>query len=236
MSKLLILFITFSAFANATSFLPVSIKKQISESSGIIVGEVVNSEAIFDKNGAIQTKTFLKLDKWIGITPVSYHIEVYVPGGEVGDRVHSIEGAPKFTIGEKVVLMLKDHNEKQWVLNLGLGKFNIKKVGNSEILVNSIFPRHPKVSQISLDIFYTLASRIKSTKFHERTKNKYELEIEKHSAIIKKDKLKRGIASIRGGSRIDRNADNSKDSTFWIILILGFLGALFTILKKYDKE
>jgi hypothetical protein len=233
MAKCLILFVFLTGVANATSFLPVSIKKQISESNGIVIGEVVNSEAFFDENGVIQTKTFLRLDKWIGVEPVSYHTEIYAPGGMIEDRVHTIEGAPKFTIGEKVVLMLKSHKGKKWVLNLGLGKFNIKKIGNSEILVNSIFPRHPKVSQISLDVFYSLATRLKSKKFSERTKDKYEVEIEKHSAIIKQDRMKRDIASVRN---FDKKQEDSKNSIFWIVLIFGCLGAVFTLLRRHDEE
>ena len=231
MTKCLILLIIFVSNVSATSFLPVSVKKQITESNGILEGEVINSEPFYDDKGAIHTRVFLKVNKWIGVTPTLYHTEVYVPGGTIGDRAHTVEGAPQFSSGERVVLMLKNYKEKQWVLNLGLGKFSVKKIGNSDILINSIFPQHPKVSQIPLNTFYSLASRLKNKKFKERVKDKYELELEKHSEIIKQGRVSRKIASTED---FEKKQENSKNSTVWILLILGCL--LYTSPSPRDKR
>ena len=105
----LVLAIVFSTSVFGTTYLPVPIKKQIVESSGIVQGEVVTTSSEEDDSGAIVTKVFLRVDKWIGVHPQDEHIEVFYPGGQVGDRVQTVHGAPTFKSGEKVVLMLKNN-------------------------------------------------------------------------------------------------------------------------------
>jgi hypothetical protein len=232
MTKYLILFVFVTIQVSATTFVPLSIKKQISDSSGVLVGEVINSEAIETKDGQILTKVFLRANKWIGINPDHYHAEVFFPGGTVGDKSLRVDGVPKFTMGEQVVLMLKNHEGKNYLMNLGLGKFSIKKFGSTKILVNSIFPKEPKVGQMPLETFYKLAKRIKGQKFQSRFKDKYELHVESESRKIKINKQGRKIASVE--SRITQ--EESKVSTIWILLMFAFFGAVFTILKKQNKE
>jgi hypothetical protein len=232
MSKCLILFILFSIQVSATTFVPLSIKKQISDSSGVLVGEVINSQAFETKDGQILTKIFLKANKWIGVNPDHYHTEVYFPGGTVGDKSVQVSGTPKFVMGEQVVLMLKNYQGKNYLMNLGLGKFSIKKFGNTKILVNAIFPKEPKVGQMPLETFYKLAKRIKGERFQTRFKDKYELQVESESRKVKVDKRGRKIASVE--SRITQ--EDSKASTIWILLLFALFGAVFTLLKMQNKE
>ncbi len=232
MSRYLILLVLLASQVDATTFVPLSIKKQISDSSGVLEAEVINSEAVELEDGQIFTKVFLKANKWIGVSPDHYHIDVYLPGGTVGDKSLRVDGTPKFTMGEQVVLMIKTHEGKNYLMNLGLGKFSIKKFGNTRILVNSIFPKAPKVGQMPLETFYKLAKRIKGQRFQNRFKDKYELHVEKESRKVKIAKTGRSIASVE--SKITQ--EDSKVSTIWILLLFGFFGAVFTVMKMQNKE
>ena len=222
----LILSFIFSTSVFGTTYLPVPIKQQIIESSGIVQGEVITTSSEEDENGAIVTKVFLRADKWIGVQPHEQHLEIYYPGGQVGDRVQTVHGAPTFKSGEKVVLMLKNNNEKNWMLNLSLGKFMIKRYGVSEVLINSVFPNHPKVGQMPIESFYELASNIKKVDFKERFKDKYEIQTEKQ-ASVKFSSKGRSIASI------DKEKQETENfSPVWLLILLGVMGGVFTLVRS----
>lgn len=234
MPKLLILLLfIIPQLVYSTTFIPVPIKKQIVDSSGVVEGEVLNTESFEDKNGRIITKVFLKADKWIGVKPKHGHLEVYYPGGQVGDRVQKVHGAPSFEMGEKVVLLLKNNEEKNWVQNLALGKYMIKKYGSTNIIINTVYPKHPKVGQMTLESFYSLASRIKESKFEERFKDKYELQVEKNNKSFDSNKIGRKIASVK--TYEEKEAENQV-STIWILVLFGALGALFKISRRKHSD
>lgn len=212
--------------AFGTTFIPVPIKKQIVESHGIVKGEVVAVNAEEDEKGRIVTRLFLRADKWIGVQPTDNHLEILYPGGQLGDRVQLIHGSPKFKPGEKVVLFLKENNKNLWVQNLALGKFMIRKYGVSDVLINSVFPNHPKVGQIPLASFYELASNIKKKDFKERFKDKYELQTEKY-AYQNIGKSGRSIASVRKAEEAEENLNIS-----WLIALLGIIGGVFTFVRR----
>lgn len=210
--------------ALATTFIPVSIKKQIVESDGIVKGEVVTTSSFEDESGKILTRVFLRADKWIGVKPEESHLEVFYPGGKIGDKVQLVYGAPKFKTGEKVVLFLKEGQDHLWVQNLALGKFMIKKYGSVDILINSVFPNHPEAGQIPLTNFYELTKVIKKKDFRERFKDKYEIEAEK-AVYNRGDKKSRAIASLQ-----HKREDNL--SVGWLLALLGIMGGVFSFLRR----
>jgi hypothetical protein len=230
MYKLLFLFAFIqTSLVFATTFVPVSIKNQIKESHGIIKGEVHTMESIELENGKIATKVEIYIDKYMNVEVNDDLAAVYFPGGTLGDIKREVEGAPKFSVGEKIVLFTKKIEERNWVQNLGLGKFSIKRVGSNYILVNQVFPQLANVGQMSLDNFLNLAQRVKSKKFVERYKDKYELSNEKQARAHVHKKTKRSIASVEG---VD---SSSKFQTFWLVFILGFLGVFFAIRRKKNE-
>lgn len=217
--------------AYATTFVPLPIKKQIVDSSAVIKGEVINTSSYEDASGKIVSKVFIRVDRWIGVTPKNNHIEVLYPGGQVGDRVQLVHGSPTFISGEKVVLLLKENSNKLWIQNLALGKFMIKRYGSTEVIINSVFPNHPKVGQIALNSFYTLTSNIKQKDFQIRFKDKYELEVDKQK-IVKFSKQRRKIASISN----PKDKAGEKLNIAWLLIILGIMGAFFTFIRKKQHD
>jgi len=217
----------------ATSFVPVPIKKQIFESTGVVQGEVISSEPVEDENGKILTKIFIRADKWVGVKPSENTLTVYSPGGQIGDRRMEVHGSAKFEFGEQVVLFLKEYQGKYWVQNLALGKYVVKNFGNKKIMINTIFPYHPKVGQMPIANFFKLVERVKSVSVTERFKDKYELNQEKDN--LRRQTINRSIASVNGKRGWNQKAEEEKISTFWLLVILGAIGALFTIYRRYSS-
>lgn len=213
-----------STYSFGTTYVPVSIKKQIVESDAIVKGEVISTNSEEAENGRFVTNVFIRADKWIGVNPSDNHLNVYIPGGQVGDVVQTVHGAPKFKTGEKVVLMLKEKNESHWVQNLAMGKFMIKRYGHSEVIINSVFPNLPKVGQMPLDNFYELVSSIKNKKFKERFKDKYEIEAQKATYAPSVNRG-RAIASVK-------EEREEKLSIGWLLVLLGIMGGAFTFIRR----
>lgn len=221
----------FLAEALATTFVPITIKKQITESTGVIIGEAISINSEKDENGRINTRVFLKADKWIGANVENNHVEVFYPGGRVGDEVYKILGAPEFKIGEKVVLLTKKIQGKDFVQNLGLGKFSLKNLGRTQLLVNQIYPNRPEVGQMRLSNFLDLTQEIKGKKFSERFKNKYELNIEKQTSL-NASYSGRSIASVSSAKEKEKN----KLPDYWLVIILGVCGVGYTMFRKKSND
>ncbi len=213
----------------ATTFVPVSIKKQIKESDGFVYGEVLAVESEME-NEVIHSKVTLRANKWMGLTPEEDLIEVYFPGGKVGDQVFQVHGSPKFEIGEGVVLLTKQHKNKMWVNNLGLGKYSAKKIGEKTLIINQIFPGHPAIGQIALKNFYELAEWVKKDKFQERFKDKYEINYE-HQLKIKKRRRAPSRAIASDNSNINSEEHHSNEP-YWLVLVLAAMGVAMGILRN----
>jgi len=223
--SILIALLVFSKVSFATLFQPISLKKHLLESSGIVQGEVVSQEAELDENSKIVTKVTLKASKWMGDFEIEgEEISVYFPGGEVGNRGRRIEGVPEFSLGETVVLLIQNRNDVDWVSNLGLGKYSVKRVGSEKVMVNQIFPTEPNMGQIPLEKFYELAKETKEMKFQYRFKEKYEVNNE-YQNLPKSKANGRYIASVT-----QENESSSLDP-FWLVILLGFLGVSVGVIR-----
>lgn len=236
----LLIFITssiFTAVTLGTTFVPISIKVQIKEADSIVYGEVVMQDSEIVDDGMIATKYVIKLEKWLGMGKLQElpekEIAIYTPGGTFGDRTFEVPGTATMSLGEKVVLFLgKDNKDRYWIRNLGLGKYSAKKVGNSTILVNQVFPFHPKMGQFKLSYFLDLAQRIKEEKFEVRFKDKYEIQAMKQVKVNNIKKKGRSLASIE-----EENDTANKANPFWLVLLLGVLGGgvAWTQARSNDK-
>lgn len=229
MAKSLFLLLFLASFSNAysTTFVPISIKKQIKQSDGVVEGEVISVESEQQDSGIVSKVTLLP-NKWIGLVPKDSFVEVYFPGGALGENVQEIKGAPKFEIGERVVLFTKRHKERDWVNNLGLGKFSLKTLGKRKVIVNQIFPAHPQVGQMRMDKFYDLSEWVKKEKFKERFKDKYELNLEKEAHVrFKRNSGGRSIASVDETEEVSNKLPASG-----LVVIFAILGIIFGILRK----
>ena len=217
----------FSLKISATTFEPITIKTHIKESDALISGEVSSIENI-NKDGLISRKISIDLDKWVGFEVESNNVDIYAPGGEIDGTKFHVTGAPKFTIGEKVVVFINLIKDEFWVSNLGLGKYSVKRIGKRKIIVNQIFPGKPGVGQMDLQKFFELSEWVRKQKFTVRFKNKYEIHHEK--VVSQYKKMGRGIASIESSD--SANKSEEKIPAYWLVIILGVLGVGFQVIRK----
>jgi hypothetical protein len=217
MRHLFVIYLMITA-SYATIFKPLSIKSQVADSDNVYIGEVLSVSSDYEGEEII-SKVFLKLDRWYGAHVEHGHVEVYFPGGIVGENVQSVKGSAKFAIGEKVALMSKNIGERSWLMNLGLGKFSIKTLGKGYLLVNQVFPNYPNTGQIKLGKFIKLVSSVKEVKMKERFKNKYEITNIKSYAIYEEKKQGRSIASVD-----KKSVKKEKANPLWLLAILMILG------------
>jgi len=226
----LLVFLNTQTFA--TIFKPVKIESQLKESYSFVEGKVVEITSELDTEFGVISKIEVLPNRWGNSLGDQNGAKfIYTLGGKVGDYIQRVEGAPLFRIGEKVVVLVSKHNEKNWVHNLGLGKFSVKRVGHQEILVNQVYPTIPEVGQIELQKFLSLAKRVQNKKVITRLKNKLEQEIELQTL---KNDLKsssaRTIASIQNEVEAPR-----EHSHFWLVLSLIIILLTSRAIKKSLK-
>ena len=231
MFKYLFSFILFGLASQllATTFSPITIKKQLKTSSGLVEGTVISvtSELL---DGEIVSKVEILPDRWMNLSVDDSVVELHFPGGILGNKALKVEGAPKFIIGEKVVVFTNKFKNKNWISNLGLGKFSIKTIGQTSVMVNQIFPGHPEVSQMKMKSFYELSKWVKKKDFKLRYKDKYELSSEKEIHLRRKARIKgRSLASIQNNQK--ENVTH-KFPAIWLVLLLGLLGFAFGMLRN----
>lgn len=212
----------------ATTFVPISIKDQIKNSDAVVKGVVVDKTYGEHEQFGIVTKVEIRKDKYFGLDPLTDFVTVYFPGGKLDNQVVEIPGSPELQVGEKTVLILNKSEDKAWVSNLGLGKYSVKKVGDEEILVNQIFPEHPKVGHMSAKRFFSLVEWVKKEKPVVRMKTKYEYDQEQNQ--YRKQNQGRAIAS--------ENSESSEPRSlpiYWLVIFLGISGAFFKAFKNKNS-
>lgn len=110
--------------AGATSMHSFSLDELIYVADHIVVGEVVDTEARFTRDGrAIYTYVDVRVSERLKGQPAGETVTLWVLGGEVGDVGLAVAGTPEFDTGEQVVLFLEETVHGLSVLGWQQGKF-----------------------------------------------------------------------------------------------------------------
>jgi len=234
----------------STTFVPVSLERQLKESSGVIIGEYLGETYKRMPSGQIITEATIKLDQTAGIDPNHLvnknNIKVIYPGGLWQDMVYQVHGAPKFSKGRKVALLLKKDAHGFWVNNLALGKYNIVKRDGELSLVSEVFPNHPNFKKITMNDFTRMVSNVYGTELGGLTKNIEVITVHHEKEHIQqyhhgdhhhghnlKTKRKREIASIRNDESSQK--DEPKSPLFGLALMFIFIGGIFGLIRKKSE-
>jgi hypothetical protein len=111
-----------SAASGATFDVPTD-RALIDKADAIIVGVAVAQVARLTPEGSVFTVTSVDVQRVIKGS-VAPRVEIFAPGGQVGDRITAVGGSPRFRLGRPMLLFLNGSNETGWgVTDLSLGKF-----------------------------------------------------------------------------------------------------------------
>ena len=231
-----LLFFTFAFLSQATTFIPLTLDKQV-ESAGLGAEVVLQSYNSYKSSyGYIATEYNFQIVESFNFNPSEKEnglVKFSLPGGTIDGVTAMVDGAPNFKPGEKIFLLLKRVNNKIYLSNFTLGKFNIEKIDGEEYYVNEVFPKVPNVG------------RIKKTTMINLMKNKWKMVDE-----IKNSKLqdKSGspdtvvvttpeVKKERKPSSLSQN-DEIDYSKFYIygLAILGIIFSALLILGKKDEK
>ncbi len=116
--------------AHATSLATLSLEQLVDASDVITRGTVTDLWADLGEHG-INTHVLVAVDHTLKGTPIvnsAGQVEILVPGGELDGNYSLVSGAPRYGIGESVVLLLEQRTDGTY-LNVGLagGKYTVKQ-------------------------------------------------------------------------------------------------------------
>jgi hypothetical protein len=221
------------SIAWGTTFQPLPVEKLIGPADAILLGDFLTSKTVELDDGTLATEARFKIEKELGLDAEDFglsEIKVFYPGGKRGDRIVQVEGAPTFVPGEKnVVFLTLQPDGRLWVQGLAMGTFKVVRVGGTTMLINAVFPSHPEISRQELGKFLRKVADIKGKSLKEIQSDKYVLESQK-------ERSRKVSGSGQGNSRSIASVENGKENgaepnvmnSFWLLMILGFLGAFMT--------
>lgn len=236
--KIFIFIILMIQVAFATTFIPLPLDKQVESAS--IGAEVVllNMQGFKHPAGYIATEYRFKIIEATNLNPEELDngkLVLTLPGGNHNGVTTVVDGSPRFNPGERIFLLLKKIDNKIYLSNFTLGKFNIQKIENEEYYVNEVFPNLQNVGRIKKSTMKKLMNdkwnlvTVKSDSNNPNNKDKsitiLNLPIEKDKNVSE-DKTERAIAS----------EDSTVDWLNIFIYCLSFFGIVFSLLLLKSKK
>lgn len=234
MLKILCLFVLTST-VYATTFRPQPVEQQIRESDGIFQGHYLKRKTIKLENGSLATQMVFKMTKEVGLQSDFFGMDeviVHYPGGTFEGKTVQVEGVPRFVPGEKVVLFIRNVENRYWGMNLGFGSFKMINYGKEVMLVNYIFPKNPQVGQIKYLEFENTVKEIKGSSFKVVQSLQYPTAPAKSVAqrMPASERQNRSIASKSVG--MDNSEEAPGFNIFWLIMIFGIVGGIFRLTMR----
>lgn len=128
------------AGARASVLVPLTDRALVDSSPLIVMGEVLAIEGVELRSGRILTEITLYVEEVLKGQVPGDTVVITEPGGQVGDRLVWIHGAPEFRVGERVLVFLTPRRNGSCQTNgLGLGKFAISSaVGGGGLATRTV--------------------------------------------------------------------------------------------------
>lgn len=217
---------------HATTFKTQPIEQQIRESDGLFQGNFLKSKTIELEDGSLATQMIFKMSKEVGLQSDFFGLDeviVHYPGGKLKDKHVKVEGVPEFVTGEKVVLFIRNIDNRYWGMNLGFGSFRVINFGKEVVLINYIFPQHPQVGQINYQHFEHLVKKIKGSRLKVVQSLQYPTTLDPsivgRTPAAEIEGQNRAIAT--KSEQLDNQEDQPSLSIFWLVMALGITGGMF---------
>jgi hypothetical protein len=201
-----------------------TIKQQLKEADGVIIGHYLRSRPMTLEDGSLVTQMVFKMNKEFGLQSDLFGMDeviVHYPDAK------KVEGVPSFVSGEKVVLMIKTRDDRYWGLNLGLGSFKVINYGNEKLIINSVFPEDRRVSQQSLEEFEKDVRLVKGSNLKIVSAPVFDQDRHPASEEAPQD---RTMASKTDESTPQEN--QLSFSSLWLMMILALMGGVYRLNRQ----
>lgn len=234
----LLLLCLFTVSAQATIFKPQPLNQQIRESDGVFLGHFLRKRSVELEDGKIATQMIFKMLRENGLQSELFGMDeiiVHYPGGSLKGRNLRVEGVPTFIPGEKVVVFIRSQQNRYWGMNLGFGTFKVVNYGNETMLVNSVFPTHPKVGQTTLSNFEIALKSVKGVSLRQVFSPNQQITQPKDDAVrmpasfTEVEGQNRSVAS--GSFQSENEESQPRLNVLWLVGVLSFLGGIFRIYR-----
>ncbi|PIK14493.1 hypothetical protein [Halobacteriovorax sp. JY17] len=244
MHRKTLLFITFifSTSVLSSTFIPISLDKQMENASGVLRAQFKGVEYKKVSENQIITEATFRIIESVGIKQSEIinknNFKVIYPGGKWQDLDYRVSGAPHFRASEETLLILKKTSLGYAVKGLGMGKYDIYKKDDVIYYKSSVFPDHAslgKISQKSFDNalikrFGSALQKVKSDKFvNIPVENKVEMEARggRFPASLERDP---------GSESLDHHSEEQSGNPIWIVVIFSLLGAMSVYTIRRTKR
>ena len=120
--------------ALATSVIAKSFASICSEADEIFIGTVAQVRPYRRENGRIWTAVLFEDTRWLAGDP-AVEKELQFAGGRIGDRAEVVGGMPRFKIGQRVVLFVRDGAAMSPIVGFHQGCFGVREFEGVDIVL-----------------------------------------------------------------------------------------------------
>lgn len=230
----------------ATTMIPVPIVNKLEDSDAVIVGTVVSQTYKRHPVLNVVTETKIKVEESAGVNPNQFHnnqfIEVTSPGGKWADMKYMIPGSPKFTIGERTAVLVKENSGSLFIHHLGGGKFNFIKKNGQEYIQAQVYSDKPGVGLMKFSEFENVIEtshlRQKLTKYSKRSEIMIAKPDEKNKIQIRDAKRMPASANMKQNYRKVSSEEKIEQHNFtkgFLILVFIIMGLFFTFSARKEQ-
>ncbi|WP_417337161.1 hypothetical protein [Halobacteriovorax marinus] len=240
--KISILFLFLNVSVFSTTFIPLSLDKQLEDANGVLRAKFSSLEYKKVSNDRIITEATFKIVESIGIKQSEIinknNFKVIYPGGKWQDLDYRVSGAPSFKPNEEALLILKKTSMGYAVKGLGMGKYKIIETEDGEFYQSSVFPKHPSLGRITEDDFDSALIRKFGADLQKVKSDKF-VNIPVQKEVVEKNKSGRFPASVERGPaqvELDSTKEASQSSNpIWIVVLFSLLGAISVYTIRRSK-
>ena len=109
--------------ANASIVQGLELEELVAHADRIVLGRVLFSESFERPNGQFGTWHRISVEREIrGQAPDEQEVMVETLGGQIGDIAMRVEGEPSFTVGERVLVFIRDGGRYTAFRPVGMGQ------------------------------------------------------------------------------------------------------------------
>lgn len=227
-----------SFMSSATTFKPTSAERLVYEAEAVVHAVFQNETYKMLPSGQVVTEGSFSVIRSAGLNPNEIvnknTFKIMYPGGLWHGIVYKVYGSPRFNPGEEVVLLLNKSSFGYSVHSLTAGKYKvIRERGNSPKLISSAFPNHEKFGEMDFSRFNLILANRFGSGFDEGHSDKFVYT--KQIVTDHKNEYEEEVARRQPASEEERGPFNS-NSTIWLAIIFGVMGALFLRFIKREKK